>query len=82
MAASVLVARAMSSLATDVTKALNDTGQSLTEAMGGFWQGVNEDPKYVPLDEFISDQFLKDMEQGKLDMSDLVLEGEFNETQA
>lgn len=48
----------------------------MTEAMGGFWQGVQEEPKFIPLDEFMSDKFLKELESGELDMSDLVLETE------
>lgn len=75
MVASVVVAKAIRRTSTDVVAVLSETGRSVTEAMGGFWQGVTEDPTFVPLDEYMSDQFIKDLEQGKLDMTDLVLEG-------
>lgn len=72
--AAILTARAIARSGIAVAKAIEDSGRSMTEALGGFWQSVNEDPTFIPLDEFISQKFL---ESGvdDLNMNDLVLEG-------
>lgn len=59
--------------ATAIAKALNDGGRSLSEAMGGFWHGVNEDPTFIPLDEVIAKHLLEEAESD-FSMTDLVLE--------
>lgn len=68
------MARAIARAGNALAQAVTDSGKSLTEAMGGFWQGVNEDPTFIPLDEFISKKFLEQVD-GDYDLSDLVLEG-------
>lgn len=69
------MARAIARAANVLSKTLTDAGRSMTEALGGFWQGVNEDPTFLPLDEFVSARMLADAE-GDFDSTDLVLESE------
>lgn len=70
-----MTAIALDRAAKTVGKALTDSGRSLTEALGGFWQGVNEDPTFMPLDEFVAARMLEAAE-GDFDTTDLVLESE------
>lgn len=66
------IARSLSNVATSVS----DAGQNMTTALGGFWEATSaEAPAFVPLDEFISKQFLADVE-GDLASHELVLEDE------
>lgn len=69
MVMSVAIVRSATVLAT----ALNNSGQSMTEALGGFWSQNHGEPTFIPLDEFISQKFMEDIE-GDLASHELVLE--------
>jgi hypothetical protein len=72
-----VLAIALARSATVIAKAVTDAGQGMTEAMGGFWSMSNEEPAFVPLDEFISNKVMDSLTRGE-PVGELVLEDELD----
>lgn len=60
-----------------VARSLSEAAATLGESMTGMYAPAGAEPTFIPLDEFMSDQFLKDVE-GDMASHDLVLEDAFD----